>query len=166
MTHQAIDKALKKWYKPLMAVVCLGLMFGHMVSITPSLTAMHIFIAITVALALLYKTTTSRIFLLTGGYFLIYGAWTLAVTLLWGRQHYRKGGAKVPYHPSACHCVATGRVSVAARDARCVLLCLHWIPGDNGSDGICRTLYRMAYANVGTIPSRRRGKVPSFRHKL
>ncbi len=84
MTHQAIDKALKKWYKPLMAVVCLGLMFGHMVSITPSLTAMHIFIAITVALALLYKTTTSRIFLLTGGYFLIYGAWTLAVTLLWG----------------------------------------------------------------------------------
>ena len=67
-----------------MAVVCLGLMFGHMVSITPSLTAMHIFIAITVALALLYKTTTSRIFLLTGGYFLIYGAWTLAVTLLWG----------------------------------------------------------------------------------
>lgn len=84
MTHQAIDKALKKWYKPLMAVVCLGLMFGHMVSITSSLTAMHIFIAITVALALLYKTTTSRIFLLTGGYFLIYGAWTLAVTLLWG----------------------------------------------------------------------------------
>ena len=84
MIHQAIDRTLKDWYKPLMAVVCLGLMFGHMVSITPSLTVMHIFIAFTAALALLYKTPTSHIFLLAGGYFLIYGGWTLAMSFLWG----------------------------------------------------------------------------------
>lgn len=84
MIFQAIDKTLRQWYMPLMIVVCLGLLCGHIVNVTTSLTVFHLFLAITALSALLYRAPLSKLFYVVAGYFLIYGAWTLSASLLWG----------------------------------------------------------------------------------
>lgn len=84
MTLQAIDKTFRRWYMPLMTVVCLGLLCGHIVNVAGSLTVFHVFLAVAALSALSYRAPLSKMFYVVAGYFLIYGVWTLAASLVWG----------------------------------------------------------------------------------
>lgn len=69
---------------PLMTVVCLGLLCGHIVNVAGSLTVFHVFLAVAALSALSYRAPLSKMFYVVAGYFLIYGVWTLAASLVWG----------------------------------------------------------------------------------
>lgn len=84
MTLKAIDKTLRQWYLPLMMVVSLGLLCGHIVNVTTSITVFHLFLAFAALSALLYRAPLSKLFYVVAGYFLIYCVWTLSASLLWG----------------------------------------------------------------------------------
>jgi len=84
MTLQGIDKTLRQWYMPLMIVVCLGLLCGHIVNVTTSITVFHLFLAVAALSALSYRAPLSKMFYVIAGYFLIYGVWTLTASLVWG----------------------------------------------------------------------------------
>lgn len=84
MLLQAIDDILQKYYKALMTVVCLGLLCGHVVPVVSSFTLFHLFLAITVVLAFLYRATMPRMFYIIAGYFLLYGIWTWTASIIWG----------------------------------------------------------------------------------
>ena len=81
---QTIDNILRKTYMPLMTVVCLGLLCGHVVPIVSSFTLFHLCLAITVVLALLFRARPPRMFYIVAFYFLLYGVWTWVASMLWG----------------------------------------------------------------------------------
>ncbi|MCR5424802.1 MAG: O-antigen ligase family protein [Bacteroidales bacterium] len=84
MTLQTNDKTFRRWYMPLMIVVCLGLLCGHIVNVTTSITVFHLFLAVAALSALSYRAPLYKILYVVAGYFLVYGVWTMTASLVWG----------------------------------------------------------------------------------
>ena len=86
MNLQYIGRLLTKGYSPLMVVLCMAMLCGHVLPVVSSLTVFHIFVAVTAMLAMLLRAPMPRLYYVVAAYFLFYTVWTIGATMLWPQE--------------------------------------------------------------------------------
>ena len=86
MIIQGIEKILVRWHQPILFVLCLGLLCGHVLPVVSSVTVFTVFVMMAVVMALFHRAPLPRIFYIVAAYFLLYSIWTWTVSLIWPQE--------------------------------------------------------------------------------